>query len=90
MSDVDPTGPLGIIMEGMTTYISGDMFLTVFFLMMMGVLILMGAGLSLDVALFTILPVVIVVMAIYGQFVLMGILIFFFLSGVLTRTFFLR
>lgn len=90
MAEYDPNGLLGVIIEQFSTNISGDLNLTIFYGFMMLFLITLGVGLPSEISIFVILPLLIVLMAFSGQFVLVGLLVFFFIAAVLAKTFFLR
>lgn len=90
MAPYDPDSFLGVIIEQMTTNISGDITLTLIYLFVLLTLVVIGVGLPVEIAFFVVLPALIVLMAASGEFVLVGLLIFFFLAAVLAKTFFLR
>lgn len=90
MAQYDPDGLLGVVIQQFTENISGDLYLTLFYGFMMLFLITLGVGLPSEISLFVILPLLIVLMAFWGNFVLVGLLIFFFLAAVIAKTFFLR
>lgn len=85
----DPSGILGVILDQLTTNVTGDLFLTLLFVFLAAFLVFLGYGLPLEINLFILMPVLIVLMSFYGNFVLIGIVIFLLLAGIIARNFFL-
>lgn len=90
MAVYDPDSFLGVIIEQMNNHVSGDSTLTLIYIFLLLVLVVIGVGLPVEIAFFIVLPALLVFMAVSGEFVLVGLIIFFFLAAVLAKTFFLR
>jgi len=86
---VDSQGILGLIISNLTEAVTGNMFLTLFFLFALFTLILMSFGLPNEVIYLVMMPALIVLMAFTGDFILMGVIIFFVLASIFARSFFL-
>jgi hypothetical protein len=85
----EPEGLLGVIIENLTTAVTGDYFLTLFFLLGLFLVLLMGFGLPNELNILVVLPALLVLMAFTGQFLLIGVLVFIVLSAIFARSFFL-
>ena len=89
MTLYDPDGLLGIIIENLTNSVTGDFTLTLLFFAGMLLFVFMGFGMPKELNLLVITPLLIVLMAFTGEFVLFGVLTFIILSAVFARSFFL-
>jgi hypothetical protein len=89
MSLYEPQGFLGLIIENLTNAVTGDLFLTLLFLVGLFAVILMSFGLPNEVNLLIIMPVLIAIMAFTGQFILIGVLVFIVLAAAFAKSFFL-
>jgi len=90
MTFINMTNSIGIIIASGTNYATGDIFLTLLFLMFVLVAFAIMFGIQLEFTTIFILPLLLGYMAYYSTFIAIGSVILIYLAIVFSKKFFIK
>ena len=87
---VNSSQAIGILLGNVTTYTTGDMFLTLFSVLLILIVLAMVFGIKLEYTAIVIFPLLLAYMAHYGEFIAIGFIMMIYLVTILTKTWLFR
>ena len=90
MTLFDTTGAIYLIIEAITNNITGSIFLTLLFIMLLIIASLLIFGVPPELSIILIAPLILVVMSYMGEFLAVGGIMLIWLAIIFGRRFFIR